>query len=136
MTLDNRHSAILQMLRAHCDKTTEDAPLANLVFQLLIRKPEQRWSVGRVLEHHCRNPIMQEEKKDSAEEGPFRSKRTQLKDLSSKHNSSDMLFRGTVCQMKPLTLGILSSWPDAIDVQRSWFLGTFSQNLIEDFIVF
>ncbi len=32
----NRHSAILRMLRAHCDKTTEDASLINLVFQLPI----------------------------------------------------------------------------------------------------
>ena len=83
----NRHSAILQMLRAHCDKTTEDAPLVDLIFKLLIWKPEQRWSAGQALEHHCWNSITQEEKKNSTEEGPFRSKKTPLKDLSSKQNS-------------------------------------------------
>ena len=32
----NRHSKILQMLRAHCEKTTEDESLVDLVFKLLI----------------------------------------------------------------------------------------------------
>ena len=76
----NRHTAILEMLRAHRDNTPEDASLVDLVFKLLEWDPKQRYSAERALEHHCWTSKLQE---DSVEAGPSRTKRSQLKVPSS-----------------------------------------------------
>ena len=83
----NRHSAILEMLRAHVNKITEDEPLADLVSKLLVWEPEQRLSACRALEHHCWDSITQDERKDSVQEEPSQTKRNQLPNASSKDNS-------------------------------------------------
>ena len=83
----NRHSAMLEMLRARCDKVTEDEPLVDLVSKLLVWEPEQRWSADQALDHHCWDPIRQDERKDAVIEGHSRTKRSQLQDLSSEANS-------------------------------------------------
>lgn len=55
----NRHMAILEMLRAHCYKITEDEPLVDLLSKLLVWEPEGRWSAEQALEHVCWDPISQ-----------------------------------------------------------------------------
>jgi len=74
----DRHTEILNMLRAHRDDTREDAPLVDLVLKLLEWDPEQRYSAEQALEHHCWNLTMQQ---DSVGKGPV--KRIQLHDIRS-----------------------------------------------------
>lgn len=87
----NRHSAILEMLRAHGEKVIEDQPLVDLCLKLLAWKPNDRWSASQALEHPCWSPIVQEQEQQgghhgTTEENPSRAKRTQLSDPRQKPN--------------------------------------------------
>lgn len=53
---------LLQLLQFECRaKREEDGPLIDLVFKLLVWKPELRWSAEQALEHACWGPITQKE---------------------------------------------------------------------------
>ena len=74
---EHQHSKILQMLRIHCRHMSEDEALVDLVFKLLVWKPEERWSAEQALQHHCWSPItQQEEKKNVAVEETGGTKRS------------------------------------------------------------
>lgn len=65
----NRHAAILGMLRAHCQKAAEDAPLVDLATKLLTWQPAERWSAAQALEHECWAPIMRNQNREEEETG-------------------------------------------------------------------
>lgn len=98
----NRHSAILAMLRAHCDKIPEDKPLVDLMSKLLVWEPEGRWSADQALQHECWNPVRQEQEVDKkgtesgAESEPSRTKRSRLQDRRLESNGSYILTRGAL----------------------------------------
>lgn len=78
----HRHWAILEMLRAHCNKVIEDELLVDLISKLLTWNPGERLSANQALEHLCWNSIVQEHKehnkyRDIVGEGSSRIKRTQ-----------------------------------------------------------
>ena len=85
----SRFSAILRMLRDHCETSPEDEPLVDMVEKLLVWNPAVRWSAAQALEHECWDPIMHE--REQAVEGadrsprasPPRSKRPQHRDIRS-----------------------------------------------------
>ena len=86
----DRHSTILEMLRAHCSMASEDELLVDLVRKLLEWDPEKRWSASQALEHECWYPIMQEGREDEEESQDFterpRAKKTQREDPRLKPN--------------------------------------------------
>ena len=74
-----RHSEILRMLRFHCSQMSEDEPLVDLVFKLLVWKPEERWSAEQALLHDCWSPITQQQgEEDAVEEGSCGTKRSRI----------------------------------------------------------
>ena len=85
----SRFSAILMMLRDHCETSPEDEPLVDMVEKLLVWNPTERWSAAQALEHEYWEPIMRDteqagegtEKSSSA--SPPRSKRPQHRDIRS-----------------------------------------------------
>ncbi len=81
----NRHVAVLEMLRAHCERATEDAALVDLVSKLLVWKPGGRWSADQALEHACWDPIRKDavsrkEHRDDDDAGLSGIKRARVND--------------------------------------------------------
>lgn len=84
----NCHTAILKMLRTHCETATEDRSLANLASKLLAWQPDQRPSAAEALEHECWGLIMQKRTEEDPcdEQHALQTESSQIKRTKTGHS--------------------------------------------------
>lgn len=99
----NRHAAILEMLRAHCEEAVEDKPLVDLASKLLAWEPAQRPSAVEALEHKCWNPIMQKRVEEDTDDGQdaLQTEFSQAKRIKTDYSKTKP-GNTVLIQMKPL----------------------------------